>query len=135
MKLVQPVRKTYVEFYLHEGGFCDAVIGHEVSSRNMREISLQEGVYALRFFDIIEAQTEDGILLVSDRQNASPSYFIGGRVLTLDQLMNEMPTVAINSLLASLEHFGYEKVILINQNLITGFADEDMVLDRSQFKS
>jgi hypothetical protein len=64
----------------------------EVGSPKPTEFASQvpETVYAFCFYDIMSTET-DGITLRSDRLNISPKYFIAGRVMTMREVLNELP--------------------------------------------
>ena len=83
------IKRTYVEFF-YPGTFFDESSVKEVASRSIKKLIIPKEAFAFQFFDVLSTD-EGGVKLESDRLNISPIYYCGGRVMTLGEVIEEMP--------------------------------------------
>lgn len=60
-----------------------------VDHRNPYLLETPDDVVAVQFYDMYEAETEDGIELSSKEVNVSPLYFIRGKVIHLQDALRD----------------------------------------------
>lgn len=84
-QMVPKVRtRRYVEF-LFARSFTADYQTEEVGHADPALVSVPDGAYAFRFFDIREAD-DNGVLLRSARLNLSKTFYYGGTLKTLDEV-------------------------------------------------
>lgn len=122
--------KVYVNFYM-PGSFFSEESTLEVSAdlRNspMDVVALApRSAFAFSFFDVKETEV-DGEILRSRRVNVSGRYYIGGRVMTLEDVRRDIPNSRI--LQDNMTSNGWIRVIRCKTNNIQPLEDDDTVLD------
>lgn len=88
-------------------------------------MNIPDGAYAVRFFDIATAEVE-GIPTKSDRLNVSPKHFLGGRVMTLEEVEREMPDERI--LIGNMTVNRWNAVIHTRSNHYLPFDQDDVLV-------
>lgn len=116
--------RTYVEFY-YPGAFFDETSTREVKTRDVKSVSVPDGAFGFRFFDVMSTE-EGGVRMSSARLNVSPMYYYGGRIMTLDEVRQEMPEARI--LISNMEGNGYARVIKCGTSNFRPFKDDDIFI-------
>ena len=80
----------FVEFFC-EGSFYAVIFARKIETREISKISLPEGAFAFRFFDLeLSKKTieriKKGDIPIGRRFNFSPKYFCGGKIYELKDL-------------------------------------------------
>lgn len=75
----------------------------EVESRDISDLEISPNVFRFYFFDIIET-TVEGVTLKSEKINISPDYYPNARVMTVEEVKQEVPNNEI--LLSNMEEEG-----------------------------
>jgi len=114
-------KRTYVEFF-YPGTFFDESSVREVASRNVKKLSVPERAFAFQFFDVMSTE-EGGIEMKSKRLNISPMYYYGGRVMTLDEVRQEMPKA--ETLISNMQINRFKRVIKCRTGNFKPFGHRD----------
>lgn len=118
------ITKTYVEFDL-PGAFLSESSIREVASRDVTQLDIPPNAYAFRFYDIVTAVV-DGAELRSQPINLSPRYFYGGRVMTRDEVVRELPDKKI--LLDNMRSNDWDRVIFCRTQNFQEFCAGDIYI-------
>jgi len=116
--------KTFVEF-LYPGVMFDETSVSEVKTRDWKKLNVPERAFGFRFFDIMETE-EDGVKLQSSRLNQSPIHYYGGRVMTIDEVREEMPEARI--LISNMECNNWHKVVCCRTGNFKPFENDDIFI-------
>jgi uncharacterized protein (UPF0128 family) len=122
------VKKTYIEYLVH-GDIPNQNIIDEVPNREFQNLLVPEKAYGFRFFDMIIAHVNiDGTLieLRSKRINQSHLYYYGGRVLTIEQVIKDIPDN--DKLLLYMNVNGWDKVIQTRTGQFLEFKKDDVII-------
>lgn len=120
------VRKTYVKFY-YPGTIVDESTIAEVKSRGVSELQIPDGAFGFQFFDLLISE-DKGVEMVSDRLDVSKMHYYGGRIMTVEEVIAEMPEKRI--LIANMRANGF-KVIHCPTGNFKPFFEEDIYIQAS----
>jgi len=98
---------TYVEFFYPGLIFPESSV-RKVKNRDVKKLKIPTTAFGFHFFDIkstIVRKTK----MESKRLNASPFYYFGGRIMTLEEVCKELPEAKI--LINNMECNGWDRVI------------------------
>ncbi len=129
---MKAARKTYVQF-AYSKGFSDEMSVQEVSRRNPYEVTVPEGVFAFRFFDVVQKTTDQGIKITGPPVDYSGVFYAWGCVLTLEEVRTEVSDSDI--LVSLMEANGLDKVIQTRTGHFKPFNENDVPLDLEEVKS
>lgn len=116
--------KQYVEFMYFEMPRNKTSVT-EVESRDAK-IKVPESAFAYRFFERRET-VQDGETLVGQAQRYSGIVYVGGQIMTLDDVEREMPSE--RALISNMQANGYGKVVKCRTGNVQPFNDlEDRVI-------
>lgn len=119
------MKKHYIE-WMYPGIIVSETGVEEIPSRR-RPNKVPKGAFAYRFFDRSEVNL-DGEILRGDRKNVSGIVYLGGQVMTLEEV-KKMP--GDNKILISnMETNGWNRVIKTKNGQVMRLHPEDQV-DRS----
>jgi hypothetical protein len=93
---------------------------HEVQSRDIEHLDIPPKAFGFQFFDANAAGD-------ADRMNLSPTYYYGGRVMSIDQARRELPDPDVY--LAAMLQSGYEKVIVCRHGNVKPFLPGDILIE------
>jgi pantothenate kinase len=105
------VCKTYVEF-LYPGIMVSETSSKEVKSRDISEIEIPGGAYALKFYDIEynEVNIDNKVFKDETKRCRETGWqYLGGEVLSLADVKKKMPTEKI--LISNMEGNKIKKVV------------------------
>ncbi len=122
---------TYVEF-LHPGIFMSEESVKKVKSRDVLELKVPKTAFAFKFFGI-KSTIVDGIKLTSERLNISPTYFFGGRIMTLDEVCKELPDA--RTLISNMKCNHWDRIIRCRTGNFQPFIKGFIFIDPEQRKS
>ena len=115
--------KHYVEFIFAGIMFTDTS-SEEIKSRDSK-FQIPKTCFGYRFFDLEKSKSESGNILTSRRLNESGVYYVGGQVMTLNQIKKLMP----NSILQrNMENNDYKKVVKTRVGTYQPLEKKDVVL-------
>lgn len=114
---------TFVACYYPDQPYCTI---HKVINRDPHTVQVPRGAYCFRYFD--EWSTViDSVTLKSGKLNYSPVYFYGGRLLSLDDVIREMPQ--LTTLIRSMQVNGYERIIKCPDGTVHFWTDEMVLIE------
>jgi len=117
-------RRTYIEFFL-PGLVLSDTDAIEVTPKTLANLPVPKNAFAFCYYHILETEAPDGTVLKSDRLGVSGRYYIGGRVLTLADVKQEMPGERI--LIDNMEGNGWDRVIQTPLGNFQPFLSQDMI--------
>ena len=123
------VKKTFVE-YLVNGDIPNQNLIDEVPDREFNNLLVPEKAYGFRFFDMIIAHVDVDDTLIelrSRRVNQSPLYYYGGRVLTTEQVIKDIPDN--EKVLLYMNVNGWDKVIQTRTGQFMEFKNDDVIIE------
>lgn len=118
--------KTYVEF-LHSGRKGIECSVREVPSREIGELVIPQDAIGFIFFEEKSTQ-EDGVTMKSSRLDPSGIYYLGGRLMTLNEVRRELPYA--RDLIANMIGEGARFVIQCPPGNFMPFRDSDTLISR-----
>jgi len=119
--------RTYIEFYF-PGVPSDKTSVKEVKSRDSKDVSVPDGAFGFRFFDLMSTN-EGGVKMVSDKLNISPMHYYGGRITTLDEVRRVM--LDAYTLISNMEdnrYARYARIIQCRTGNFKPFEDGDIYI-------
>jgi len=125
---MEPVRKTFVTFF-HRGNLLQGRSTIEVAERDPAKVAVPKGAYAFQFKDAFYATVENNGELVelhSEPLDVSGTYYVGGTVMTREDVVREFPEKRV--LLDNMENSGLGRVILIAGDIFEPFDEGDTLL-------
>ena len=123
------VKKTFVE-YLVSGDIPNQNFIDQVPDREFDTLLVPEKAYGFRFFDMIIAHVDVDHTLIelrSRRINQSPLYYYGGRVLTADQVIKDIPDN--EKILLYMNVNGWDRVIQTRTGQFMEFKNDDIIIE------
>ena len=123
------VKKTFVE-YLVTGDIPNQNLIDEVPDREFNNLLVPEKAYCFSFFDMIIAHVDVDDTLIelrSRRINQSPLYYYGGRVLTTEQVIKDIPDN--EKVLLYMNVNGWDKVIQTRTGQFMEFKNDDVIIE------
>ncbi len=117
---------TYARVYFR-GVAVDEQASQLVRDRDVRLVNT-DGAYAVQFYEILsEVSKTTGKEEKTGPVHVSPKMYLGGRVYTFAQVMEEMPTETV--LLSLMTINGWKKVIQTKSGHFLPFYDrEDIII-------
>ena len=116
--------QTFVKFWF-QGAFFDEDSSKQVNARDIGALDIPARAYALEFYDI-RVTTDNGVVLKSSPLNESSRFFIGGRVMTYDEIVAEMPDSQI--LIDNMRINRWSRVIRTRTGHLQVFGETDVLL-------
>ena len=114
---------TYLEC-LHRGIAVAERRIWEVEDRDPHQ-AIGSHAYACRFFDIASI-TIEGIEMKSERLNVSPLYYLGGQLMTLEQVEREQPdSILLDNMIGN----DWSAVIITSAGHCLPFEDGDVLVE------
>jgi hypothetical protein len=123
------IRKTCIEYLIH-GDIPNQNIIEEVPNREFNNLLVPDKAYGFRFFDILTAHADvDGaqIELRSKRISESPLYYYGGRVLTRENVIKDIPNS--DKILLYMNINGWDKIIQTRSGQFLEFRNDDVIIE------
>lgn len=118
--------KHYVE-YFYPGVLVSETEVKEISRRDRRCVKPSKLCYGFQFFDREEV-IKDGETLRGNRKNLSGMYYIGGEVLTVEDVEALRPKSQYKILLSNMVNNGWDKVIRTRLGNFQNFYPKDKVV-------
>lgn len=116
--------QTFVKFWF-QGAFFDEDSNKQVNARDIGALDIPARAYALEFYDI-RVTTDNGVVLKSAPLNKSPRFFVGGRVMTYDEVVAEEPDSPI--LIDNMRINRWAHVIKTRVGHFQPFSETDVLL-------
>lgn len=117
--------QTFVKFW-RRGVFVDEDSNRSVASRDIGALLIPDTAYALEFYDR-RVHDDHGVVLSSEPFNWSPRFFIGGRIMTAQEVEREIPDHDI--LLDNMRINGWDRVIQTRCGHFQPYRDGDIRID------
>lgn len=118
--------KTYIEFF-YPDIFSNESVVEEVSNRDIKNVSVSDGVFGFRFFDVMFTE-ESGVKMQSSGINYSPMYYYGGRVMTLSEVRLEKPK-DYRLLIKTMREMHLDRVIRCRTGNFAYFGSNDILIE------
>lgn len=115
--------KKYVQF----SGPWGAPRVREIKSRDIKTLKIPKKAYAFFFFDVASVE-ENGIFMKSERLEISPTYYYGGRIMTIPELRREIPNS--ENIISTMQSLGIKHVIKCRTvNTFELFGEDDKYIE------
>lgn len=116
--------KHFVEFF-HAGLFFNEMSSQQVVARAPEAVIIPSSAYAFRFYDQPVGVLNDKAVF-GERENISGRFFVGGDIMTLDDVISKVPNSEI--LQSNMRSNRYERVIRCTFGNFQPFEDGDILL-------